>query len=85
MGVSIIKTIRKYGDWDVTHSEPYKRLHLRFSATLTLLLGSLLWIIFFWINPEYARSVWWLFVILMPLCTFLLHRMKAREILPTKQ
>jgi len=73
-----------FSEWEITRTDCYKRLHLRFAATFTLLGGSILWNIFFLINPTNARSIWWLFVIVMPIFVFCLWQMHVKDHFPKK-
>ncbi|MCW1888474.1 MAG: hypothetical protein KIH67_002870 [Candidatus Moranbacteria bacterium] len=70
---------QQFSEWEITHSPVYKRLHLRFAAAITLLMASVMWNIFFLIDPEAAKDLWWMFVVATPLCTLLLWRMKSKE------
>ncbi len=74
----------KLKEWEISNSEPYKRLHLRFALAVTLLGASIMWNIFYCINAEHAKELWWIFVLMIP-ATLLLYYMKKREILPPKR
>ncbi len=70
---------QQFSEWEITQTPSYKRLHFRFAAAVTLLMASVLWNIFFFISPEAAKDVWWIFVIVAPLSTFFLWRLKMKE------
>ncbi len=70
---------QNFSEWEITHTPTYKRLHFRFAATVTLLIASVLWNIFFSIDPKAAKDIWWIFVLVAPISTFLLWRLKTKE------